>query len=164
MQRLFGKAKEKAPPPSLDDVGGNIDVRVGNLDGKIKQLETEMVGYNTRLKTLRPGPAQRNLKARMMTILKQKRMYETQRDQLYGQRFNLDQASFAIENVKESAQVVEGMKAANVALKMAHKNVSLDEVEDMQDDLEDMLEEADEIQQIMSRSYGLPDDCDEEAL
>ena len=42
----------------------------------------------------------------------------------------------------------EGMKAANVALKMAHKNVSLDEVEDMQDDLEDMLEEADEIQQI----------------
>jgi hypothetical protein len=34
----------------------------------------------------------------------------------------------------------------------------------MQDDLEDMLEEADEIQQIMSRSYGLPDDCDEEAL
>ncbi len=34
----------------------------------------------------------------------------------------------------------------------------------MQDDLEDMLEQVNEVQEIMSRSYGVPDDIDEDEL
>ena len=36
--------------------------------------------------------------------------------------------------------------------------------QDVRDDMEDMLEQANEIQEVMSRSYGLPDGLDEDSL
>lgn len=45
-------------------------------------------------------------------VLKQKRLYESQRDQLYNQQFNVDQTSFMMENVQDSVQTVQAMKAA----------------------------------------------------
>ena len=37
-------------------------------------------------------------------------------------------------------------------------------VQDLQDDMEDMLELAGEVQETLGRAYGLPDDVDEEDL
>ncbi len=34
----------------------------------------------------------------------------------------------------------------------------------MQDDMEDMMEQANDMQEMISRSYGLPDDVDEDEL
>lgn len=45
-------------------------------------------------------------------MLKQKRLYENQRDQLYNQQFNVEQTSFMMENVQDSVQTVQAMKAA----------------------------------------------------
>ena len=42
-------------------------------------------------------------------------------------------------------------------MKAAYKQVSIDQVEDMQDELEDLLEDADEIQNVLGRSYGCPE-------
>ena len=40
-------------------------------------------------------------------MLKQKRLYEGQRDQLYSQQFNVEQTSFMMENVQDSVQTVQ---------------------------------------------------------
>jgi Snf7 len=48
----------------------------------------------------------------MLQVLKQKRLYENQRDQLYNQQFNVEQTSFMMENVQDSVQTVQAMKAA----------------------------------------------------
>ena len=168
MNRLFGTAKKKeepaAPAPSLGEVGNVMEARTESLEDKIKQLDQELLGYGKKLKALKPGPAQRNIRQKAEQTLRRKRMLEQQRDQLYNQKWNVDQAAFAIESVRENAQVVQGMKQANAALKAAHQEVNIDEIEDMQDDLNDMLEEAQEISEIMGRTYGLPADVDEEAL
>ena len=37
-------------------------------------------------------------------------------------------------------------------------------MQDLQDDMEDMLELAGEVQETLGRAYGLPDDVDEEDL
>ena len=42
-------------------------------------------------------------------MLKQKRLYEGQRDQLYNQQFNVEQTSFMMENVQDSVQTVQVM-------------------------------------------------------
>jgi Snf7 len=47
-----------------------------------------------------------------LQVLKQKRLYENQRDQLYNQQFNVEQTSFMMENVQDSVQTVQAMKAA----------------------------------------------------
>ena len=42
-------------------------------------------------------------------------------------------------------------------MKREYKKVNIDNIEDMQDELEDMLEQANEVQEAMGRSYGVPD-------
>ena len=42
-------------------------------------------------------------------------------------------------------------------MKKAYKNVKIDKIEDLQDQLEDMMEDANDIQEALGRSYGTPD-------
>ena len=48
-------------------------------------------------------------------------------------------------------------------MKKEFKNINIDQIEDLQDDLSDMLEDANEVQEALGRSYGMPD-VDEDEL
>jgi charged multivesicular body protein 5 len=52
------------------------------LDEKIRALDKQLVDFKNQIKATRPGPAQERVKQRAMQVLKQKRMYEQQRDQV----------------------------------------------------------------------------------
>ena len=60
-------------------------------------------------------------------------MYEKQRDQLYGQQLNIDQAKFATDSVKDNIQLVKAMKETQKGLKKDMKQLNIDEVEDLHD-------------------------------
>ncbi|KAK9075091.1 hypothetical protein SSX86_003410 [Deinandra increscens subsp. villosa] len=104
MKKVFGVKKDKTPPPSLNEASDRINKRGESVDEKIKRLDGELAKYKEQIKRTRPGPAQEAVKARAMRILKQKRMYEGQRDMLYNQTFNLDQVAFASEGIKDAQQ------------------------------------------------------------
>ncbi|MBA0813624.1 hypothetical protein Gohar_027457 [Gossypium harknessii] len=108
MKRVFGVKKDKEPPPSIQDASDRINKRGDNVDEKLKKLDAELSRYKEQIKKTRPGPAQEAIKARAMRVLKQKRMYEGQRDMLYSQTFNLDQVAFASEGLKDAQQTVCG--------------------------------------------------------
>merc|ERR1719272_2038540 len=112
---------------------------------------------------MKPGPAKQQVQKRAMAILKQKKMYENQREQTRNQQFNMDQVMFAQESLAETANTVGAMKDANKALKKQFKAIDINQVEDMQDDMSDLLEQAEEIQSAMGRSYNT-DDIDEADL
>ena len=139
MRRIFGVRKAQAPAPSLGDASQRLDERTTALDDKIRKLEVELGGYKEKLKKAR-GAAAQTLKRRAMGVLKRKRMYEQQRDQLAGQAFNVEQTSFAIESVKDTLETVQAMKTASKTLKKEVKKVDLSQIEDLQDDLADMME------------------------
>nr|ACM09271.1 Charged multivesicular body protein 5 [Salmo salar] len=105
------------------------------------------------------------VKQKAMRVLKQKRMYEGQRDNLTQQSFNMEQANYTIQTLKDTKTTVDAMKIGAKEMKAAYKNVKIDQIEDLQDQLEDMMEDANEVQEAMSRSYGTPeiDDDDLEA-
>merc|ERR1719337_539813 len=67
---------------------------------------------------------------------------------------------FAQEGLKETAGTVSAMKDANKAMKKQFKSININQVEDMQDDMADLLEQAEEIQSALGRSYNT-DDIDE---
>lgn len=163
MHRLFGKKKEVAPPPSLEDTSANLDKRVENLDGKINGLNKELKVYQQQIAKAK-GPTKQNLQRRAMEVLKRKRMYEGQRDQLAGQQFNLDQTVFALETVKDSQTTIAAMQAASKELKTQHAKIDINKIEDMNDDLADMFEDMNEISESLGRSFGIPDDIDEDEL
>ena len=51
---------------------------------------------------MRPGPGQNAIKQKALRILKQKKLYEGQRDQLMQQSFNLEQANMAKETLENT--------------------------------------------------------------
>jgi Snf7 len=73
--------------------------------------------------------------------MKQKKLYETQRDQLYGQQFNVEQTSFALDSMKDSVQTVAALKTAGKELKatMKDNNLNISGIEKLQDQMTDMM-------------------------
>lgn len=99
-----------------------------------------------------------------MRVLKQKRMYEGQRDMLYNQTYNLDQVSFAAEGIKDAQQTMSAMKSANKELKGMMKTVKIQDIDNLQDEMMDLMDVSNEIQESLGRSYSVPDDIDEDEL
>lgn len=64
-----------------------------------------------------------------MRILKERKLYESQREQLQQQSFNMEQASFTTENLKNVMTTVDAMKTANTVMKQQYKKVNLDKIE-----------------------------------
>ncbi|KAL8193093.1 hypothetical protein R6Q57_026997 [Mikania cordata] len=164
MKRVFGAKKDKEPPPSLNDASDRINKRGETVDEKIKKLDVELARYKEQIKKTRPGPAQEAVKARAMRVLKQKRMYEGQRDMLYNQTFNLDQVAFASEGIKDAQQTMSALKSANKELKGMMKTVKIQDIDNLQDEMMDMMDISNEIQESLGRSYSVPDDIDEDEL
>ncbi|XP_038689327.1 vacuolar protein sorting-associated protein 60.2-like [Tripterygium wilfordii] len=164
MKRMFGVKKDKEPPPSINDASDRISKRGETVDEKIKKLDAELSRYKEQIKKTRPGPAQEAVKARAMRVLKQKRMYEGQRDMLYNQTFNLDQVAFAAEGIKDAQQTMSALKSANKELKGMMKMVKIQDIDNLQDEMVDLMDVSNEIQETLGRSYNVPDDIDEDEL
>ncbi|XP_005112773.1 charged multivesicular body protein 5 [Aplysia californica] len=162
MNRLFGRGKPKEPPPNLTDCISNIDSRGESIDKKIARLDIDLKKYKDQMKKMREGPAKNQVKQKAMRVLKQKRTYENQRDQLGQQSFNLEQQNFAVQSLKDTKTTVDAMKIGVKDFKKAYKTVDIDQIENMQDDLEDLMEQTNEIQEVMGRSYGMPELDDDE--
>lgn len=79
------------------------------LDEKIRKLEAELAKHRDIIRRTRPGPAQEAAKRRALTVLKQKRLYENQRDQLYNQQYNIEQTTFAVQSMQDSVHTVQAM-------------------------------------------------------
>uniref|UniRef100_A0A671PVB2 Charged multivesicular body protein 5 n=1 Tax=Sinocyclocheilus anshuiensis TaxID=1608454 RepID=A0A671PVB2_9TELE len=163
MNRIFGRGKPKAPPPNLTDCISGVDSRAESVDKKIARLDAELMKYKDQMKKMRDGPSKNMVKQKAMRVLKQKRMYEGQRDQLMQQSFNMEQANYTIQTLKDTKTTVDAMKIGAKEMKKAYKNVKIDQIEDLQDQLEDMMEDANEVQEALSRRYGTPD-IDEDDL
>jgi len=163
MNRLFGQAKPAAPKPTLQDASASMEKRGDTLDTKIQKLDKELARYTDQMKKMKPGPAKQAVQKRALAILKQKKMYEGQKEKTMNQQFNMEQIMFAQEGLKETADTVSAMKDANKALKKQFKAINISQVEDLQDDMEDLLEQAEEVQSALGRSYNT-DDIDEADL
>jgi len=152
------------PLGNIHSYFGQTDSRADSVEVKIKKLDAELMRYKEQMGKLREGPAKNAIKQRALRILKQKKLYEGQRDQLTQQSFNMDQANFVTENLKNTITTVGAMKMANKEMKQAYKKVDLDKIENLQEDMEDLMEQANEVQEMLGRSYGLGDEVDESEL
>merc|ERR1719295_1264566 len=137
-------------------------MRMEELDKKIMRLERQIIELKKKMNKSR-GAAKNSLKQKALKLLKQKKQYETQRDRMYGQQMNIDNAKYAAQSVKDNADMVTAMKSAAVTLKAQMREVNIDEVEDLQDDWMDLQDDANEINDILGEAWGM-DDFDEDDL
>ncbi|KRY53569.1 Charged multivesicular body protein 5 [Trichinella britovi] len=162
MNRLFGRGKAKEPPPSLTDAIQNVDARAEHVDNKISRLDQELNKYREQMNRMRDGPAKTALKQKALHVLRQKRHYENQRDILTQQSFNMEQSNYAIQSLKDTHVTVQAMKSGLKDMKKHQKNLRIDSIEDLQDELADMVENSNEIQEALGQTYGMPEIDDDE--
>merc|ERR1712166_490892 len=168
MRRLFGWGKKEpeapaAPPPSLNEASSRIGGRVDEMEAKIKKIDSQLIPMRAQLKK---NPRNVTLKSRAMTLMRQKKMLENQYQQSMNQQFNIDNAKFAQESLLDTKTQVEAIKAGNQVMKdfFAEDGFDVDDIMDTMDDMGELMEQNTEIQEIMSESYGVPDDMDEDDL
>lgn len=112
---------------------------------------------------MREGPAKNSVKQKALRILKQKRQYETQVDNLRNQSFNMEQANYATQTLKDTHATVAAMKDSAKVMKKEFKKINIDQIDDLQDEMSDMLEQANEVQEALGQTYNMPD-VDEDEL
>lgn len=153
------------PAPSLDNVVHNQQMRVSSLDARIRQLDTDLASYKREMQRLRPGSASHNMyKKRALQALKKKRMLENQASQVMNQQFNMDQVRNAAGSVKDAKDTMAGLESMNKQMRKEMKSVNIDKLEDVQDSMEDILQDTEEIQESLGRSYMVGDQVDDEEL
>ncbi|KAJ6259787.1 hypothetical protein Dda_5428 [Drechslerella dactyloides] len=163
MNRLFG-SKTTAPKPSLDDAISRIDSRVSTLDVQISKLNAELATYQSKMAKMRDGPAKNSVKTKALSILKRRKQYEQQRDQLMGQSWNMEQANMMTDNLKNVMTTVDALKTTNQTLKKQYGKINIDKIEQLQDEMADLLDIGNDINASLARAYEVPDDVDEAEL
>lgn len=99
------------------------------MEKKIAALENDLRKFRDQMSKMREGPSKNAVKAKAMRILKQKKMYEQQLDNLRGQSFNMEQANFAHQTLKDTHATVSAMKDGMKQMKKEFKNINVDEIE-----------------------------------
>lgn len=163
MNRLFG-AKSAAPKPTLTSAISTVDSRIESIDVKLSKLNAELSTYQSKLSKMRDGPGKAAIKKKALKTLQQRKMYESQRDQMQQQSWNMEQAGMMQDNLKNVMTTVDAMKTTNKALKQQYGKVDIDKIERMQDEMQDLMDVGNEINESISRAYEVPDDVDEAEL
>ncbi|SCV70608.1 BQ2448_3370 [Microbotryum intermedium] len=163
MNRLFGASASK-PKPSLTDAIASTDLRIDSIEVKIRKLDAELTKYRDQMRKMKEGAGKSAVQQRALRVLKQKKLYEAQIGQLQQQTFNMEQASLTTENLRNTMATVDAMKTANKQLRKEYGKLDVDKIEQMHFEMEDLIEQANEVQESMSRTYGVPDEVDEADL
>ena len=163
MNRLFG-SKSTAPKPTLNSAIANVDTRIESIDVKLAKLNSELQTYQARLARMRDGPGKTAIKQKAIKILQQRKQYESQKDQLQAQSWNMEQAGMMQDNLKNTMATVDAMKTTQKELKKQYGKVDIDKIEKMQDEMADLMDVGNDIQESISRSYDVPEEVDEAEL
>ncbi|KAJ2894953.1 Snf7 family protein [Zalerion maritima] len=163
MNRLFGAAP-KGSKPNLNNAIGNVDDRISSIDVKLASINAELSGYQQKIAKMRDGPGKTALKQKALKVLQRRKMYESQRDQLQGQVWNMEQAATMQDNLKNVMTTVDALQTTNKELKKQYGKVDIDKIERLQDEMADLMDVGNDIQESLSRGYDIPEDVDEAEL
>ncbi|UYV74790.1 chmp5, partial [Cordylochernes scorpioides] len=148
---------------ALTETVTRIDNRADMLDKKIAKLDTDLVKCKDQIQKMRPGAARDAVRKKALRILRQRKTYEGQRDQLAQQSINIEQTAWAAQTIKDTQLTVSTLKLSAREMKREYRNLNIDEIENLQENLEELLEQSAEVQEVLGRNYGMPD-IDEDEL
>lgn len=163
MNRLFGSSA-KTPKPTLNSAIGSIDDRISSIDVKLASINAELSTYQSKLSRMRDGPGKSALKQKALKVLQRRKQYESQREQLQSQVWNMEQAQAMGDNLKNVMTTVDALKTSNRELKQQYGKVDIDKIERLRDEMEDLMYVGNEINESLAQSYDVPEEVDEAEL
>jgi len=154
--KLFKKKEEsKTTAEAIQDLRQNEDMLLKKQEFLEKKIETEIETARKNAKTN---------KRLALTALKRKKRYEKQLQQIDGTLTTIEQQREALEAANINTTVLKGMDSAAKALKNAHKDMNVDQVHDMMDDIAEQQDVAKEISDAISQPTAFASEFDEDEL
>uniref|UniRef100_T1GCZ7 Uncharacterized protein n=1 Tax=Megaselia scalaris TaxID=36166 RepID=T1GCZ7_MEGSC len=155
--KMFGGKKVEAPTTGeaiqkLRETENMLIKKQEFLESKITQ-EIEIAKKN----------GTKNKRAAIQA-LKRKKRYEKQLQQIDGTLSTIEMQREALESANTNTAVLTSMKNAADALKSAHKELDVDKVHDMMDDIAEQQDVAREISDAISNPVAFGQDIDDDEL
>jgi len=158
LNKLFGPSPQKkdvaSPQQSIDRLRQTLEMlekREAYLESKVlKEVQTAKAN------------ATKNKRAAIMA-LKRKKAYETQINNLGGARLTIETQIMAIEGATTNVAALQAMQEGARTMKQMNKNMEVEDVEDVMEDIREQMEVATEVGQAISTPLGV-DDADEADL
>eukprot|EP00800_Vazella_pourtalesii_P007215 TRINITY_DN19595_c0_g1_i1.p1 TRINITY_DN19595_c0_g1~~TRINITY_DN19595_c0_g1_i1.p1 ORF type:complete len:239 (+),score=83.35 TRINITY_DN19595_c0_g1_i1:46-717(+) len=157
LAKIFGSKKGAAP--TSEDAISKLRSTEDMLEKKSAFLEkkiTEEIATAKRHGTKNKRGA--------IQALKRKKRLEKQLTQIDGTLSTIEFQREALENANTNTEVLKNMKFAADALKNAHKQLDVDDIHDMMDDIDEQTQLAQEISDCISNPVGFGNDIDEDDL
>lgn len=155
--KMFGGKKEVAP--STGEAIQKLRETENMLIKKQEFLESKI---EEELNIARKN-ASKNKRVALQALKKKKRL-EKQLQQIDGTLSTIEMQREALESANTNTAVLTTMKNAADALKAAHKNMDVDNVHDMMDDIAEQQDVAREISDAISNPVAFGADLDDEDL
>jgi charged multivesicular body protein 4 len=154
---LFGKKDNKAPTPqeAIQRLRETEEMLQKKTDFLEKKIEQELV-------TAKKNGTKNKRVA--LQALKRKKRYEKQLTQIDGTLSTIEFQREALENASTNTEVLRVMGDAAKALKGAHKNMNVDDIHNLMDDVAEQQEIANEISDAISNPVGFGQDVDDDDL
>ncbi|XP_041455686.1 charged multivesicular body protein 4b-like [Lytechinus variegatus] len=157
---IFGNKKKKEPAVSSAEAIQKLRATEEMLMKKQEFLEGKVAKELLIAK-------QNGTKNKRVAIqaLKRKKKYEKQLAQVDGTLTTIETQRDALESAHSNAEVLKNMKYASSALKTAHKEMGVEDVDDLMADVHEQMDIANEITDAISNPIGFgADDIDEDEL
>ncbi len=156
---LFGKGKKGEKPPSSGEAIQKLRETEEMLNKKEQFLEKKIEAET--------AVARKNAKTNKraaLSALKRKKRYEKQLQQIDGTLTTIEQQREALEGANTNTAVLTTMGEAAKALKTAQRQMNVDDVHDMMDDIAEQHDVAREISDAISNPVAFGQDFDEDEL
>lgn len=157
--KMFGGGKGQDKQPTTGEAIQNLreteEMLMKKQDFLEKKIEAETSMARKNAKTNKRAALQ---------ALKRKKRYDKQLQQIDGTLSTIEMQREALEGANTNTAVLTTMKSAADALKTAHKNMDVDEVHDMMDDIAEQQDVAKEIADAISNPVAFGQEFDEDDL
>jgi len=169
MNRLFGGKKEEpkpqvlpppvkkveTPPADLTATSKKLEVRVQEINCNVATLDEELKALYAKMKAAK-GTQQTYYKQRVINLLKKRKMLQGQVDALLGQQMTIDRVTFTNETIQNTIETTKALKQAVEIQKVTMKELDIDALADLKDEMADMAFESQQMTDLLGRNY----DCD----
>lgn len=155
----MGNSNTKDPAPTPDEAIQRLRGMEKLLEKKIEMIEVKIAAEIKQAKKL--GIKNKN---HAMKCLVRKKSLEKQLQITYNQLGNIESQLVALESAEMNGAILENLKYGGRALTIANNGMTLEEVDDMMDDIQDAKDVADEINEAISRPLANSYDYDEDNL
>eukprot|EP00736_Rhodelphis_marinus_P005968 Rmarinus@m.16459 len=156
---LFGKAKKTQAQ--------NPGETIAKMKETLNTMEKRSNHLNKRIDQERLTAKQmlaKKQKPRAMLALKKKKMLETQQQNVSNQVYKLESMIHRLEEMHSNIGVFQAMQQGNQAMKSTMRQLNVDNVDKVMDELHDNFDRAQEVTDVLAQPVGEVDIDDDDIM